>query len=515
MMTNSKQKTRTAPVKPLRLDGRTGKEVRRSFGLDPAQLQIGESPEVEAMGARAVARGNVISFAPGEFAPGTAEGRAVLGHELEYVRGQAAGEVPMTGGVLEEPSFEAAADRAGAAFASGSLTSAGPVDAGALAGHSAPAQMKKKSYVDQIRDIQIPQARARKAGEKWRGYSPENAKGIFEGGTRASANPIMKEAGLPEAMAPFRGVFLASEELKLTDEELQKYYEENKNSFDVANYEMITFKGAAASTKDADGNTVQPTEEESAAALQKAKDAAAAVLETVKSGILPEKAAKEYESIATYSHPESGTYSGDAATKWVFDDSRQAGDTELVENGTSIYLLIFHSRGRNDYNTVDVRHILFKVDTSSLDSKADDYQAKLEELKAGKKQEAENALQAWKAGDATEESFAALANKLSEDPGSNTNGGLYKQVYKGQMVSEFNDWCFDESRKAGDTGIVANDAAGGSYIGYHVMYFVGTDDPYWMVQVRNAMMNKDYSEWSANLVKDITATENSGMKYVG
>lgn len=47
------------------------------------------------------------------------------------------------------------------------------------------------------------------------------------------------------------------------------------------------------------------------------------------------------------------------------------------------------------------------------------------------------------------------------------------------------------------------------------MYFVGTDDPYWMVQVRNAMTNKDYSEWSANLVKDITATENSGMKYVG
>ena len=62
--------------------------------------------------------------------------------------------------------------------------------------------------------------------------------------------------------------------LQYTDEELQKYYEENKNSFDVANYEMVTFNGAAASTKDADGNTVQPTEEESAAALQKAKDAA-------------------------------------------------------------------------------------------------------------------------------------------------------------------------------------------------------------------------------------------------
>ena len=275
---------------------------------------------------------------------------------------------------------------------------------------------------------------------------------------------------------------------------------------------MITFNGAAASTKDADGNTVQPTEEESAAALQKAKDAANAALEQVKGGELLVKVAKDYESIGTYSHPEAGTYSGDAATKWVFDESRQEGDTEIVENGTSIYLLVFHSRTRNDYNTVDVRHILFKVDTTGLDSKAEDYQAKLEELKAGKKQEAENALQAWKDGDATEDSFAALANQLSDDTGSNTNGGLYKQVYKGKMVTGFNDWCFDESRKAGDTGIVEND---GNYIGYHVMYFVGTDDPYWMVQVRNAMMNKAYSEWSANLVKDITATENSGMKYVG
>ena len=300
--------------------------------------------------------------------------------------------------------------------------------------------------------------------------------------------------------------------LTYTDDELQKYYEENKNSFDVANYEMITFNGAAASTKDADGNTVQPTEEESAAALQKAKDAANAALEQVKGGELLAKVAKDYEPIGTYSHPEAGTYSGNAATKWVFDESRQEGDTEIVENGTSIYLLVFHSRTRNDYNTVDVRHILFKVDTTGLDSKAEDYQAKLEELKAGKKQEAENALQAWKDGDATEDSFAALANQLSDDTGSNTNGGLYKQVYKNQMVTGFNDWCFDESRKTGDTGIVEND---GNYIGYHVMYFVGTDDPYWMVQVRNAMTNKAYSEWSANLVKDITATENSGMKYVG
>ena len=210
------------------------------------------------------------------------------------------------------------------------------------------------------------------------------------------------------------------------------------------------------------------------------------MLETVKAGILPEKAAKEYESIGTYSHPEAGTYSGDAATKWVFDESRQEGDTEIVENGTSIYLLVFHSRTRNDYNTVDVRHILFKVDTTGLDSRptitrpggAEGRQeAGGRERPPGLEERRRHRGQLCR----------GWPTSCPDDTGSNTNGGLYKQVYKGQMVTGFNDWCFDESRKAGDTGIVEND---GNYIGYHVMYFVGTDDPYWMVQVRNAMMNK-------------------------
>lgn len=195
----------------------------------------------------------------------------------------------------------------------------------------------------------------------------------------------------------------------------------------------------------------------------------------------------------------------------MFNEERQEGDLTLIESGDNYYVVLFHSRGRNDYNTVDVRHILFKVDTSDLDSKADDYQEKLDARKAEQKEAAEAALKKWEEGARTEDSFAELANELSADTGSNTNGGLYTEVYKGQMVTEFNDWCFDESRQPGDTGIVYNE---GSYIGYHVVYFVGTDAPYWQVQVRNAMKNADYSQWSSDLVKDITATETSGMKYL-
>ena len=52
--------------------------------------------------------------------------------------------------------------------------------------------------------------------------------------------------------------------------------------------------------------------------------------------------------------------------------------------------------------------------------------------------------------------------------------------------------------------------------GYHVMYFVGTDIPYWQVQVTNALKQKDYNTWYTKLTKNYTAKKHSfGLKYVG
>ena len=44
---------------------------------------------------------------------------------------------------------------------------------------------------------------------------------------------------------------------------------------------------------------------------------------------------------------------------------------------------------RQEYNTIDVRHILARVDSSSLDKKSDTYEQELADLKAQKKAEAE------------------------------------------------------------------------------------------------------------------------------
>ena len=117
---------------------------------------------------------------------------------------------------------------------------------------------------------------------------------------------------------------------------------------------------------------------------------------------------------------------------------------------------------------VDVRHILVcpQGGTTADDGTVTYSDEEWEACRAS----AQEILDQFLAGEATEESFAAMAMESSEDGGSASNGGLYTQVYQGRMVPEFNDWCFDEVRKYGDTALVK------TTYGYHVMYFVDSYD---------------------------------------
>lgn len=129
-----------------------------------------------------------------------------------------------------------------------------------------------------------------------------------------------------------------------------------------------------------------------------------------------------------------------------------------------------------DSKYVDVRHILIQVESTGADEEGNTVTT--DEDWASCEAEAQDVLDTWLAGEKTEDSFAALANEKSEDPGSNTNGGLYEKVYEGQMVAEFNDWCFDASRQYGDYGLVKT-----SY-GYHIMFYVG-NEPVWTYYAEN------------------------------
>lgn len=172
---------------------------------------------------------------------------------------------------------------------------------------------------------------------------------------------------------------------------------------------------------------------------------------------------------------------------------------------------------KSDLPNVNVRHILIEPestdeeaadeDSSTVEDSASE-EASEEAAWAAAEEKAQEILAEWEAGEATEDSFAELAETYSADTGSNTNGGLYEDVYPGQMVTEFNDWCFDADRQAGDTAIVKT-----SY-GYHIMYFVSfTDEYYYKTVAEQELRYSDYRAYVQDLVAAYTAeeTENAAV----
>ena len=151
--------------------------------------------------------------------------------------------------------------------------------------------------------------------------------------------------------------------------------------------------------------------------------------------------------------------------------------------------------------TRDERPILIKA----ADTDGDNITS-AEEIRAAT-DKANEVYEEWKSGAATEDSFMQLVALYSEDTGSSTTGGLYTDAIKGQMVAPVNDWLFDDARQVGDTGVVEYNEAGGSYIGAHVLYYVGECEE----NVADALAENDLrstaaNEWLESLVSDMTVT---------
>ena len=193
---------------------------------------------------------------------------------------------------------------------------------------------------------------------------------------------------------------------------------------------------------------------------------------------------------------------------WVTDPSRSEGDTTVIENTTTTtaedgtettavngyYVVMFNGSSDNKVQLVNVRHILVSYEGGTTDENG--VTTYTDEEKAAALSKAQELLDTFLAGEATEEAFATLANENSTDPGSNTTGGLYENVYPGQTVTNFNNWCFDSSRMAGDTGIVETE------YGCHIMYFSSyADTNYRDYMITNELRTAALGEWETALME--------------
>lgn len=268
-----------------------------------------------------------------------------------------------------------------------------------------------------------------------------------------------------------------------SEEDIENYYQEHMGQYTYADYERLYFKACE--------HDEEPTKEQRTGAEEQAQ----AVLARVEKGESLKTAAEDYPEAAYYAAEDAYYSEGYSYGDWLFKEERSEGDSTVIDDGKGYYVMVFHGRSRREYATVDVRDILFAVDTSAIDSSAADFNEKRDQLYEESCKEAEKIFKEWTTGGATEELFASLADEHTSTPGR--EGGLYEKLVKDTLDSSVERWCFDEGRRPGDCEVVYGED------GFHLLYFVQTDRPVWMQEVENDLRASDLQSWSDGLVGSV------------
>lgn len=292
--------------------------------------------------------------------------------------------------------------------------------------------------------------------------------------------------------ANYKGKFKS--EAKVTNDDVDKYYNEHKNDYKKIEFYYIASPYDA--TDDASKSKSIKNAEKTMAKMKDKKSVLALVPEVYSSYIdsdvkssmesdskLTEKKARE-EAVKSYESNVVATVTGstspfdDEMNTWLFSDDTKVGSKKYYvdEDAGYIYIVLKTSKATvEDDETYTVRHILItpESDSDSSSSSSDSSTKKYtDEQWAAAKKKAESVLEKFNKTDKSEYSFAKLAEEYSTDTASTSSGssdafgGLYESVTLGQMVPEFEKWAIDDSRKYGDTGIVKSD------YGYHIMFFI-------------------------------------------
>ena len=280
-----------------------------------------------------------------------------------------------------------------------------------------------------------------------------------------------------------------------SDDEIQSYYEENKATYDSVDYRLTTIEAdlptepteladpveetAADTTGTTDGTAATDTTQDTAyqpsdAEIAKAMDDAKVLADDAEQTVAKDGEAHENEKKSSVNYMISD---------WLFDDARKAGDTTVITNDNShcYYAVAFEKRYLDETPSADVRVIIPTEDKTG-----------------------EEILEEWKSGAATEDSFAELCKKYTQDTSAVENGGLFEQVTKTGMTEELSNWIFDSSRQAGDTvAITVSDTT-------YVLYYIGQDQPEWKINIKNTLVSDTMSQHMQDITADVTVEDPKG-----
>lgn len=279
-----------------------------------------------------------------------------------------------------------------------------------------------------------------------------------------------------------------------SDDEIQSYYEENKATYDSVDYRLTTIEAdlptepteladpveeTASTDTAADGTAAADTTQDTAyqpsdAEIAKAMEDAKVLADDAEKTVAKDGEAHENEKKSSVNY---------LISDWLFDDARKAGDTTVITNDNShcYYAVAFEKRYLDETPSADVRVIIPTEDKTG-----------------------EEILEEWKSGAATEDSFAELCKKYTQDTSAVENGGLFEQVTKTGMTEELSNWIFDNSRQAGDTvAITVSDTT-------YVLYYIGQDQPEWKINIKNTLVSDTMSQHMQDITADVTVEDPKG-----
>ncbi len=280
-----------------------------------------------------------------------------------------------------------------------------------------------------------------------------------------------------------------------SDDEIQSYYEENKATYDSVDYRLTTIEAdlptepteladpveetAADTTGTTDGTAATDSTQDTAyqpsdAEIAKAMEDAKVLADDAEQTVAKDGEAHENEKKSSVNY---------LISDWLFDDARKAGDTTVITNDNShcYYAVAFEKRYLDETPSADVRVIIPTEDKTG-----------------------EEILEEWKSGAATEDSFAELCKKYTQDTSAVENGGLFEQVTKTGMTEELSNWIFDNSRQAGDTvAITVSDTT-------YVLYYIGQDQPEWKINIKNTLVSDTMSQHMQDITADVTVEDPKG-----
>lgn len=255
-------------------------------------------------------------------------------------------------------------------------------------------------------------------------------------------------------------------EFPIKEKEVHDYYKKHEMEYTFVNYERFYVKGSD----------------------ENAKQLAEVILKEVQRNGELKTISETYQEKGTYYSSTDAYYDKSFSYgDWLFSKERKEGDSTIIQDTKGYYVMLFHSRDISEYKSANIIDSYFPVDVSTLDPESEDYSNQVDKLFEESCNQAEQMLTGWKKdGQVTSQS-----------------NDMVKQLTKGDLDAEIEQWVFESGRKTGDCAVLYTKK------GFHAVYYLDSGTLAWKVRAESDVRDETYEKWYQDILKHAKVKEHN------